>query len=127
MINRRIFRTIQELKEYEAFVFHTREYASRTPRPEVSPYGPHYRMHPELTRPAYGYILHRAAPVAVGVGIPAYLVATGVEFIPETAGPMYQSSMTGQPTVGTGGSALLSYQADPDKSILANFLGFFTQ
>lgn len=127
MINRRIFKTIWELKEYEAFLFHTREFGPRTPKPEVSPFGPHYRMHPELSRPAYGYILHRAAPSMIGIGIPAYLVATGVEFIPETAGPMYQSSMTGQPTVGTGGSALLSYQADPNQSMWSNFWGFFTQ
>ena len=131
MINRRIFESIRDFKEYLNPIPIQYSRTIRTTvihQPKVHPFGPGYDLGgPHLSKPAYGYLLHRAALGLIGFGLPTYLVATGVELIPETAGPMYQSSMTGQPTVGTGGSALLSYQADPNKSIWANFWGFFTQ
>ena len=32
-----------------------------TPKPLVSPFGPHYSMHPELSRPAIGMLMSQAA------------------------------------------------------------------
>ena len=37
------------------------------PKPLVSPYGPHYQMHPELSRSAFGILHHRAAPIYLPV------------------------------------------------------------
>ena len=41
-----------------------------TPKPLVSPYGPHYSMHPELSRPAIGYIgSHFTGPMVLALPI----------------------------------------------------------
>lgn len=38
------------------------------PKPQVSPYGPNYAMHPELSRSGIGYIAsHFTGPVALGI------------------------------------------------------------
>ncbi len=100
MLNRRIFETVQELREYENYLFHTRQFGPRTPRPVVSPYGPHYRMHPELSRPAYGIIVARSTPYLSTTALPAYVAISATEAFPEVSGPMYQSAMSGQPSIG---------------------------
>ncbi len=104
MLNRKMFETIQELKEYESFAFHTKQFGPRTPRPTVSPYGPHYRMHPELSRPAYGIIMARSTPYLATTALPAYVAVSATEAYPHISGPMYQSAISGQ--VGIGSSAL---------------------
>lgn len=107
MINRGVFRTIQELKEYETFLFHTREFGSRTPRPVVSPYGPHYRMYPELSRPAYGIIISRSTPYLAASALPAYVAVSATEAYPHISGRMYQSVMSGQVGIGSAGQSLI--------------------
>ena len=44
------------------------------PRPLVSPYGPHYSMHPELSRPIHGIVGSRMLKAAVSA--PAFGAAT---------------------------------------------------
>jgi len=40
-----------------------------TPKPLVSPYGPHYSMHPELSRPIHGIVGSRAIAVATSAPV----------------------------------------------------------
>jgi len=52
-------------------LFQTKEFGARTPgtKPQVSPYGPHYRMHPELSRPILGVVTSTlAVPTAYFIG-----------------------------------------------------------
>ncbi len=57
-----------------------------TPKPLVSPYGPNYSMHPELSRPAIGIISSVVTPPALFVGTPVVLAAANyavIESAPE--------------------------------------------
>lgn len=84
--------------------FHVKEYAKRTgPRPVTSPYGPHYRMHPELSRPILGVVTSTMAVPTAFVAAPVALAAMNYAVI-ETDVPeeersgywqMFSSALTG--------------------------------
>ena len=63
--------------EFDVPLFRTQEFAKRSgPKPVTSPYGPHYRMHPELSRPTIGIISSTILlPAAVIAGPPVALAA----------------------------------------------------
>ncbi len=66
----------------------------------------HYRYHPELTAgrgsgmAAFVYARSSSLAGASIVAIPAYLAVTATASYPTVAGPQYQSSMSGQPSIG---------------------------
>jgi len=65
--------------EQDLPLFRTQEFAKRSPtvrgpKPEVSPYGPYYRMYPELSR-AGGPGVYYVAATATFVGVPVALAA----------------------------------------------------
>ena len=68
--------------------------------------GYHYTTLPQHTRPGIAVMSSRAAPV---VAVPASFILATASF-PEVAGPMYQSSMSGQ--VGIGSAALSMQPAE---------------
>lgn len=83
-----------------------------TPKPQVSPYGPNYSMHPELSRPAIGYIASRVAPPVYFFATPVVLAEANrvvIESAPEEeqAGlwRMFSSALTG--TFGGNFSGLI--------------------
>lgn len=85
-------------------IYTTREYAARTgPKPVVHPHGPGYAMHPELSRPAVGYIVSTVTTPALFIGPPIALAAANYAIIekdvPEEERPgywqMFSSALTG--------------------------------
>lgn len=70
-----VFETLFEFTmhrlESDLPLYHSKEFGPRTPgpKPQVSPYGPHYRMHPELSRPIIGVVTSTiAVPSAYFIG-----------------------------------------------------------
>ncbi|AXF52682.1 MAG: hypothetical protein [Circular genetic element sp.] len=73
-----------------------------TPKPLVSPYGPHYSMHPELSRPAIGIITSTVTVPTLYVVAPVALAAANyavIESAPEEEQRglwmMFASALTG--------------------------------
>ena len=114
-----MFETLFEfaLHRYEKEVphtFHTKEFAKRSgPKPVTSPYGPHYRMHPELSRPIVGIVTSTLAVPAAYVATPIALASMNYAVIEhdvpreQRSGywQMYSSALTG--TFGGGFSGLV--------------------
>jgi len=114
-----MFETLFEfaLHRYERDVphtFHTKEFAKRSgPKPVTSPYGQHYRMHPELSRPIIGVVTSTLAAPAAYVATPIALASMNYAVIehdvPEEQKSgywqMYSSALTG--TFGGGFSGLV--------------------
>lgn len=109
MINRYLFRSLREFKEYTnaAPINFKGTGLPRTPKPVIHPHGPGYRMYPELSRPAAGYLMAQASPALAYFGLPAYVAVSATEVFPEVSGPMYQSAMSGQPSIGVSLGTLL--------------------
>jgi hypothetical protein len=94
--------------------FHSKEFAKRSgPKPVTSPYGQHYRMHPELSRPIVGVVTSTLAAPAAYVATPIALASMNYAVIehdvPEEQRSgywqMYSSALTG--TFGGGFSGLV--------------------
>ena len=105
------------VRQYEGDVphqLHTKEYAKRTgPKPVQSPYGPHYRMHPELSRPILGVVTSTLAAPAAYVATPIALASMNYAVIEKDVPQhqrsgywqMYSSALTG--TFGGGFTGLV--------------------
>jgi hypothetical protein len=83
-------------------MFSSREFHARTPRPLVSPYGPNYSMHPELSRPVTGIVTATLAPPIAFVGVPVVLAAANMSVIEDAPEEkqrglwlMFSSALTG--------------------------------
>lgn len=79
----------------------------------ANPHGPHYRMHPELSRPVYGIISTVVAPAAAFVATPIALATMNYAVIEQDVPEeqrsgfwqMYSSALTG--TFGGGFSGIV--------------------
>lgn len=114
-----VFETLFEfaLHRYEnemTHTFHTKEFAKRTgPKPVTSPYGPNYRMHPELSRPILGIVTSTLAAPAAFVATPIALATMNYAVIEQDVSEeqrsgywqMYSSALTG--TFGGGFSGIV--------------------
>ena len=93
----------------DVVTYHTKEFGRRTgPKPVQSPFGPEYRMHPELSRSTFGIAASTFALPLAFVGTPILLAGINYAVI-ETDVPseqrpgywqMYSSALTG--TFGGG-------------------------
>jgi hypothetical protein len=103
-----IFETLFEFAlhkyDFESVTYHTKEFAKRTgPKPVTSPYGQHYRMHPELSRPIIGVVTSTMAVPTAFVAAPVALAAMNYAVIEndvpeeERSGywQMFSSALTG--------------------------------
>ena len=78
----------------------TEQFPKNAPKPVVSPYGPGYSLHPELSR-RYAPILARSvAAIVLPLTITSLLIASGTTAIAEEGGSP-SSLFTGQPGVGS--------------------------
>ena len=91
--------------------FHSRSPTTKGPKPEVNPFGPHYRMHPELSR-AGGPGVYYGLGAATFVGVPVTIAAANfavIEAAPEEQRSglyqMFSSALTG--TFGGGFSGIV--------------------
>jgi len=90
--------------DVDSYTVHTKEFAKRTgPKPALSPYGPNYRMHPELSRPIIGVVSSTMAVPTAFVAAPVALAAMNYAVIEndvpeeERSGywQMFSSALTG--------------------------------
>jgi hypothetical protein len=105
---------MHKYEEEMPHTYHTKEFGKRTgPKPVTSPYGQHYRMHPELSRPVFGIMTTTFAAPAAYVAAPVTLAAINYAVIEQDVPEeqrsgywqMYSSALTG--TFGGGFSGIV--------------------
>ncbi len=91
---------IRQIQEYFQWPTGFSSSAPSGPKPLVSPYGPGYSMHPELSRSLMRIIASRALLVAVPFTFTTLMIATGTTAMSEEGGSP-SSLFTSQPGVGS--------------------------